>query len=38
MNKKYLLILMVWSIAESAFTQIDPSLLKRIRKILQVIN
>src|SRR6188474_3277895 len=32
MNKKYLLILMVWSIAESAFTQIDPSLLKRIPK------
>lgn len=30
MNKKYLLILIVCCIAETAFTQIDPSLLKRI--------
>jgi hypothetical protein len=32
MNKKYLLILFVCCIAETAFTQIDPSLLKRIPK------
>lgn len=32
MNKKYLLILIVCCIAETAFTQIDPSLLKRIPK------
>jgi len=32
MNKKYLLILFVCCFAETAFTQIDPSLLKRIPK------
>lgn len=32
MNKKYLVILIVCCIAETAFTQIDPSLLKRIPK------
>jgi hypothetical protein len=32
MKKKYLLILFVCCIAEAAFTQIDPSLLKRIPK------
>ena len=32
MTKKYLLILLVCCIAETAFTQIDPSLLKRIPK------
>jgi hypothetical protein len=32
MNKKYLLILIVCCIAETAFAQIDPSLLKRIPK------
>ena len=32
MNKKYLLILFVCCIAETAFTQIDPSLLRRIPK------
>ena len=32
MNKKYLLIIFVCCIAETAFTQIDPSLLKRIPK------
>ena len=32
MNKKYLLIVFICCIAETAFTQIDPSLLKRIPK------
>ncbi|HEY5967886.1 MAG TPA: hypothetical protein VIU35_07895 [Chitinophagaceae bacterium] len=32
MNKKYLLIVFISCIAETAFTQIDPSLLKRIPK------
>ena len=32
MNKKYLLILFIYCFAEAAFTQIDPSLLRRVPK------